>query len=481
MDGQWKTESHLPIDFSDCSHVRVQGMIAYGGLGWNNNTPDEELCAQYIHLDDMIFKYGRLFSGGYTFHHLTMTNCHVSEIIYSGNETHGVYKSGGHWIAGVGAPHPHHIKIDSCIFRTCGGRHGIQVNGCFEDVTITNCDFAGCCLTGFQGIGVNRCEVSYCRFVFCNRGCMNAFDYNDNLPASGTASRGYLVAWRQVHNPNNEWNIHHNTFFVGPHEWYDWQNPSSVKNRPGILFNNELVMPYYQDYRDSDGVYFDLEYEPTVHHVHHNVFMSPWANMIEFHDPWSLAVTHVTDNFFWTYEPGMVPLVTAAPDAVPPGAPTAVSIKQMEQWWPEQYSGNVTDVDPKIKLYPEAPHCSEIPGMNKEYPPKASFNWSLWETGGLQPNGVVYPPARWNLFSGPAAKLGMGAFKKGIWTRPGGWQPANPVKPSPLGSMKGFGDTSKGGFEPVNPKAGGKVKMTRDEFKAIINRRKLKTAEDGKE
>jgi hypothetical protein len=474
IDGQWKTESHQPIDFSDCAWVTVKSMLAYGGLGWNNNTPDYEKCAQNIVLEDMIFRYGRLFSGGYTFHHLTMKNCLVQEVIYTGNETHEVYKSGGHWIAGAGAPHPHHILIENCNFRTAGGRHAIQVNGCFEDVTIRHCTFAGCCLTGFQGIGVKRCLVEWCQYVFCNRGDVNLFDYNDNLPASGTASRGYLEAWRQVHHPNDEWEIRNCTFFVGPHEWYDWQNPSSVKNRPGILLNNELAMPYYQDYRDSDGVWFDLDYKPTAHWIHHNLFVSPWPNMIEFHDPWSLNVTHVTDNMFWTYDENVPPLVTAATDAVPPGAPTAVSIKQMEEWWPNQYKNNITDVDPKIKLSPEGPHASEIPPMNKQYPPNASFDWSKWEMGGMQPNDVVYPPAKWNLFSGPAAKRGIGAFKKGIWTQPGGWQPARPI-PNPIAGRNGFKPETPDHPRPVDPTTGKRLKLTRDEFRDIINKRKLKT------
>lgn len=458
VDGQWKTISFQPVDFIDCSYVTVKRMEIRGGVGWNNTKADYSTCLSNVTLENCLLRYGRSFSGGYTFHDLTMIDCRIQEILYTGNETHGVYWSGGHWTGGAGLPHPHDIKVINCEFRTCGGRHGMQVNGCFDKVKVIGCSFMGCALTGFQGIGVQDCEVTQCEFSIANRGCMNIYDYNDQLNPG--APSGYVQVWQQVHHPNDKWHIHHNTFVVPETEWCLWQNPSYVKNRPCILINNELAGKSYQC---VDGPIIDLNYEPTIHYIHDNVMVSPWRNILQFDDPYSLSVTHCKDNMIYSKDkPSLMTIDTDCRNQIaayleidPSKVSMAYPFGELETKYPHLYSGNVLDINPQFKRWPEFPPASTIPPMNGLFPPEASFDWSLWETGGEQPNGVTYPPARWNLFSGPATKMKKGVTHNAIWTRGGLIETKKP-------KIFDFGK------ERMKPENGTPVPMTPEELKKLI-------------
>lgn len=405
IDGQGITISYQPVDFSDCAHVVLKGVQCYGGLGLNSSTTDYSKVLQYITIENCLFKYGKIFSGGYSFHHITIRGCTIQEIIYKkATDTHGIYFSGGHWIDGAGMPHPHDILVEGCVFRWMGGRHGMQFNGCFDHVKVLNNKFYCCNLSCLQLIGVQHFEVAYNEMLLGNRGCMILFDYDDNW---WTGNKAYMELWCQVHHPTGFGEIHHNTFLVGPTEWCNWQNPSTVKDRPAILLNNEMA-ELQGVYKWPDGSEFLFEYKTPPIWIHHNVMASPWANMIEYHDvstPWA---THVTDNMVYTMQAGSVPLVTFAKDALPQGADLAYTFQFLEQHFPGYYSGNITDVDPKFKRWPELPHASEIPPHNGFFPPDSNYIWSMW-------------PGKFNLFSSNAARLGKGAYDKKdtLWTRGG--------------------------------------------------------------
>lgn len=417
IDGHGETVSLQPMDLSDCSWVTVKGVTCYGGLGLNSSTQIYNDVLQHIRIEGCVFRYGRIFAGGYSYHHITVDKCEVSEICYSGNETHGIYFSGGHWPAVSHMPHPHDITVSNSKFRVCGGRHSIQVNGCFDRVNILDNDSAGSALTFYQGIGVNRCLVKGNTMLLGNRGGINIYDYDDQLPYM--PDPGYLEAWRKVHHPNNNWIIRNNTILVGPGVWYDWQNASQVKDRPCILLNNELAGLVVTC---SDGSEVDLNYEPTIHHIHSNVLVSPWPNIIEFHDPWSVAATWCWINNISTKHPSLPPLVTAAPDVFDPPV-LAATFEQMHEFFGTKWDSNETSMPIAFDEWPTFPPVELIPPINYKYPPEASYDWSKW-------------PVSYDLYSHSSALEGCGAYlprkKPAIWTRTRGKVPVN--KPNPLGT-----------------------------------------------
>lgn len=399
IDGQGKTDSAQQLSVQDSSHVVIKNMKCYGGAELNNTIKSKDLCLSHVTFERIKFKYGRIFAGGYTYNNITIKNCIIEEHIYSGKETHGIYFSGGHWEGSIGLPCPHDINIIGNTIRFCGGRHGIQVNGCFEQVRVKGNRIYCSNFTGFQGIGIKGCEVAHNEILIGQRGCLNIYDYWDGHYFDPNDPNVYEI-WQQCHHPNQQWWIHHNTFLVGPHEWCWWQaGPTYVKGRPAILFNNELhgTKFYYPDI----GKEIVVQYPPASHLIENNLIVSPWPNMIEFHEPYSCWVTTVMDNMFFTYEKDSVPIACFNSDV--PIDPKVYTIEWLQENT-QLYQDNILDIDPQFRFFPEFPHATQIPGMNYQMPPNASYDWSCW-------------PGKFDLSSKPAEERGKGRPKNFMWSQ----------------------------------------------------------------
>jgi len=378
VDGQGKTVFgyDAPLNLQDCQWVIVRNCEFHGGAGFNNSLKDYSKCLAYIRIEGCVFKYGQIFAGGYTYHDIEMFRCLVDQVIYNGNVTHAIYFSGGHWEGSIGMPHPNNLFIVGCKIRWAGGRHGIQVNGCYDRVRIQNNVIYGCALAGFQGIGIDDFIVSGNLFFAENRRSgVIVYDYWDQA----YWSMENLEEWKQCHHPNANWTICYNTFAVGPHSWGNWWEGSKPDKRPAIHINNEV-----------NG---QIDYPPGKIWIFNNILASPWAPMIQFDDLASACQTTIARNLMWTYDATQVPMITANSDV--PVEPHWLDIPSLEKYFPQLYWGNVV-ADPKFKIWPpEYPDASQIP-------PPPNYDWGQ-------------NPMKFNFYSPIGARRGFGRPASWYW------------------------------------------------------------------
>ena len=388
IDGQGKTVMLNKTDVQDSQWITIRNMEFRGGVGLNNSIKDVSLALSHITFENINSRFGQWFAGGYTYSYITLKGCTIQENIYSGNCTHQIYFSGGHWEGSIGLPPPNHIVVDGCTIRYCGGRHGIQVNGRFEDVYIINNHIYCHAFTAFQGIGIERCLVQWNTFFACNRGCLNIYDYDDQFWWAGS-NPAYLAWWKQFHHPNRFWAVRNNTMLVGPKSWCNWYDGSQPTNRPAILINNEV----------NGGVMADgtvIDYQGGPHWIYNNLLISLWKCAVEFDELSSAGVTHIFDNDCIGCD-----LICFKEDV--PIDPHTFTLEQAQTQAPENYSGNKMIGD-DVKQWPQFPDASEIPAS-------PNYDWSQW-------------PGTWDLYSKTAAKDKRGVPVEG----PTIWTPSGPIR-----------------------------------------------------
>ena len=409
IDGQNKTIHGPKVDVQDSQWIFIKNMELHGGVGFNNSLLDEEKCLQHITFENVLSRFGQWFAGGYTYHHITLRDCIIQENIYSGNCTHQIYFSGGHWSKGIGLTPPHHINVINCKIRWCGGRHGIQVNGRFTDVNILGNTIYCHAFTGFQGIGIERCKVEGNTIFACNRGALNIYDYDDQFWWEGSNPQ-YFEWWKGFHHSNKFWVVRNNTLMVPQHSWCNWYDGSKPDNRPAILVNNEV-----DGCTMADGTVID--YKGGPHWICDNLIVSPWSNFIEFDELSSAGVTYVKGNYLIGAS-----RINFKEDV--PIDPHSFLIQEAEAQAPNNYSENLVIAN-DVKKWPEYPDASEIP-------PAPDYDWSK-------------QPMEYDFYSPTAAKARKGAIFVGSFL----WSLGGPIRAN-VSTMKkkgllgaiGKGDTS---------------------------------------
>jgi hypothetical protein len=335
------------IKLLDCGNVHLKNMEVWGGCDYALNINDSypTIGVKNVILDKITVKYGAprcIFMGGDNIDGVTIKNCTVRENIY-GDTTHGIYLSGGHWNPDY--PPIRNIKVVGNTVSYAGGRHCIQINGRFENVTIMNNRLYHGELAGLSMIGVKNGLVAHNEIYGNNRQAIVIYDYKDgwydpNNPAS-------VELWKKTHHQNQNILIRRNTIVVGPHQYkVDLWHNNDPKTHAAILVNNEVNQ--------------EIDYPPKNFFIVDNIIHSPNEKVIRFYHEAEAKATRVYGNIVWTTVPSATAKVTA------PLYPGIFEFEFLEQYFPTFYKDNVI-ADPSFRKGPNYPFINLCADPN--------YNW----------------------------------------------------------------------------------------------------------
>lgn len=285
-----------PLAIMDCSYVTIKNMEVWGGgevaVGLNDSYP-EEGGLHHITLENITVRYAAtrgVFMGGHRIRDITLKKVVIRETIYDGSPTHGIYLSGGSWEGDEEYGPITNTKIINCVSGATGGRHGLQINGCFEGVEIAWSNFFYNQLSGISLIGVKGCKIHHCRFWGNNRTAIVIYDDFDESYWDPTSPES-VAAWKKVHHPNGDIQIVYNTMVVGPTQWQkdNWHNNDPVAF-PALQINNSVHCTV------KGGE--EILYPPGPITIDHNIMVAPKECMIAFSNDHDGLATTVTSNIF---------------------------------------------------------------------------------------------------------------------------------------------------------------------------------------
>lgn len=348
-----------PLDIMDSSNIVVQDLEVWGGVNQAVSLMDSypELGGLYdVTLKNIVVRYADqrgVFAGGHLMYKYRLENIIVRETCYTGNVTHGFYLSGGIWgrkdASGNLYPPIHDVEIINCISGVDTGRHGLQINGRFENVLIDGGSYFFNQLCGISLIGVQDCIVQDVLFHGNNRSpiviYMDPFDPSywdpdfhlepgEDLDTKKN-NKWSWEHWVATHHPNGNIAIQNCTMITGPTKWH----------QDAIHQDDPIYFPVVDIKNEIHGEIFGgvvMDFPPGRIDLHKNIMIAPRETMIRFASKYDAFATRVFDNLMFTGN-GKSPSISL------PGYFSPVPELQENPFSGQWYGLNVWD-NPQIKI-----------------------------------------------------------------------------------------------------------------------------------
>lgn len=302
------------ISFNKSSHIIVENFKVTGRCVSNV----ELLDSNYItirFIDAYRSNQHGLFTGG-SFHNLLVEACRFSENIYGDSASHGVYVSGGSWDPSLPPVRGVTLRYVESYFN---GRHGIQVNGRAEDITVEHCNLHHNILGGLSLIGTRNVRVSHNLIYKNNKQGIILFTYFDTAYWDPEDPES-VQHWLDTHWTIKNVLIENNTIFMDDGPWYDdpWINYDPTWHAAIILVDTtELLAPF------------------SNITIQNNILYNHSKMMINFKNP---------EHFEGTRGYANLMLSEGYPETIACNGP--VTIEDLEAYYPDAWSGNLWGEDP---------------------------------------------------------------------------------------------------------------------------------------
>jgi parallel beta-helix repeat protein len=261
------------IGISDCHNITVKNMEMWGGVMQGVHLDDSYPLTglKNITLDGITVRHAHqrgIFMGGHNIRDLVIKNCTVTDSVFDGPETHGIYLSGGHWREDYGV---FDVSVSNCSVSYSFGRHAFQFNGRCRGLKVEGCTFKHAEMAGISLIGVQHAIIRNNTIYGNNRQGIVIYDYGEP----------------QFRHPNRDIKITNNTIYVGPHQWKKdhWHN-SKPDLMPAIAVNCHLGQ-------------YGSGYHPKGIQITKNVLHTPSPTVLTYEQPWDATGTVVGENLIW--------------------------------------------------------------------------------------------------------------------------------------------------------------------------------------
>jgi len=305
------------ISINESSHILVENFQVQGRCLTNVELMNSNHI-QVRFIEAFRSNQHGLFTGG-SFHDLTIEACKFYENIYGSSASHGVYISGGIW-------DPELPPVRNIIIRYVesyyNGRHGIQVNGRVENVSIENCNMHHNILGGLSLIGARNMRITDNLMYKNNKQGIILYTYFDDAYWDPDDPES-VADWKKTHWTIENVEIFNNTIFMDDVPWYDdqWVSYNPEWHAGIILAETSGLLPPY------DNIV-----------IHHNIIYNHSKMIVNFATPENFDGTRVISNLFLSAEDPEA----AARDGL-------LLIEDLEKSHPDKWHSNCLGVNPYFR------------------------------------------------------------------------------------------------------------------------------------